>query len=122
MRLSEHIVGQGEPLMTRACRIGLEGVISKRRDAPYKSGRHRDWLKIKCGKRQEVVVGGFTPARSGTRDIGALLLGLFDDDGNFVYCGKVGSGFDHPGATRLRARLDQHVTPRSLFSKMPPGF
>ena len=122
VRLSEHIVGQGEPLMTRACRIGLEGVISKRRDAPYKSGRHRDWLKIKCGKRQEVVVGGFTPARSGTREIGALLLGLHDDNGEFVYCGKVGSGFDHPGATRLRARLDQLVTPRSPFSKMPPGF
>ncbi|HEY0133812.1 MAG TPA: DNA ligase D [Nannocystis sp.] len=122
VRLSEHIVGQGEPLITRACKIGLEGVISKRRDAPYKSGRHRDWLKIKCGKRQEVVVGGFTPARSGNRDIGSLLLGLYDEAGNFIYCGKVGSGFDFSGATKLRARLDKLVTRQSPFSKMPPGF
>ena len=121
IRLSEHIVGQGEPLISRACKIGLEGVISKRRDAPYKSGRHRDWLKIKCGKRQEVVVGGFTPARSGPRDIGSLLLGLHDDAGNFIYCGKVGSGFDFSGATKLRARLDAIVTRRPPFSKLPPG-
>ena len=122
VRVSEFILGQGEPLFNRACKIGLEGVISKRRAAPYRSGRYRDWLKIKCGKRQEVVVGGFTAARSGTRDIGALLLGLYDDAGEFVYCGKVGSGFDHPGATRLRARLDKLIVPRSPFAKMPPGF
>ncbi len=122
VRLSEHIVGQGEPMLLHACKIGLEGVISKRRDALYKAGRHRDWLKIKCGKRQEVVVGGFTAARSGSRDIGALLLGLYDDSGKFVYCGKVGSGFDEAGATTLRARLDALATRQSPFSKMPPGF
>jgi len=122
VRLSELILGKGESLFTHACELGLEGVMSKRRDAPYRSGRHRDWLKIKCGKRQEAVIGGFTPARSGTRDIGALLLGVYDDAGAFVYCGKVGSGFDHPGATRLRARLDELIAPRSPFSKMPPGF
>ena len=77
----------GEPLFTRACGLGLEGVISKRRDAAYHSGRHRDWLKVKCGRRQEVVVGGFTAARSGGRAIGALLVGVYDDTGGFHYGG-----------------------------------
>ncbi len=122
VRLSEYIVGQGEPLMTRACRIGLEGVISKRRDAPYLSGRHRDWLKIKCGKRQEVVVGGYTESRAGGREIGSLLLGLYDEAGDFVYCGKVGTGFDHRSAARIRARLDAIKAPRSPYAKTPPDF
>lgn len=122
VRLSEHILGLGDPLFKRACRLGLEGVISKRRDAPYRSGRHRDWLKIKCGKRQEMVVGGFTPARSGTREIGSLLLGVYDDAGKLVYSGKVGSGFDFAGAARLRARLEQLRTRDNPFSKVPPGF
>ena len=120
VRYSEHILGQGEPLFTRACRLGLEGVISKRRDAAYRSGRHRDWLKVKCGRRQEVVVGGFTAARSGARQVGALLVGVYDDAGKLVYAGKVGSGFDERGATRLRARLDQLATARRPFAESPP--
>jgi len=120
VRYSEHILGQGEPLFTRACRLGLEGVISKRRDAAYRSGRHRDWLKVKCGRRQEVVVGGFTAARSGSRPVGALLVGVYDDAGKLVYAGKVGSGFDERGAGRLRARLDPLATARRPFAESPP--
>jgi bifunctional non-homologous end joining protein LigD len=123
VRLSEHVLGQGEPLFTRACRLGLEGVISKRRAAPYLAGRHRDWLKVKCGRRQEVVIGGFTAARSGTRKIGALLLGVHDADGRFVYAGKVGTGLGQQEAADLRARLDELEVPRSPFSgPLPPGF
>ena len=121
VRLTEHIVGHGEPLFTRACRLGLEGVISKRRAAPYRSGRFRDWLKVKCGKRQEVVIGGFNPARSGGRQIGALLVGVYNDVGELVYAGKVGSGFDFAGASELRARLEQRKTTKNPFTRPPPG-
>ncbi len=120
VRYSEHILGHGEPLFTRACRLGLEGVISKRRDASYRSGRHRDWLKVKCGRRQEVVVGGFTAARTGARQIGALLVGVYDDTGALRYSGKVGSGFDERSAAGLRARLDKLVIARRAFAEQPP--
>jgi bifunctional non-homologous end joining protein LigD len=121
VRLCEHILGQGEPLFTRACHLGLEGVISKRVASPYRSGRFRDWLKVKCGQRQEVVIGAFNPARSGGRDIGALLLGVHNDVGELVYCGKVGTGFDFAGATVLRARLDRLTTTHNPFTRRPPA-
>ena len=120
VRYSQHIVGKGEPLFTRACGLGLEGVISKRRDAAYHSGRHRDWLKVKCGRRQEVVVGGFTAARSGGRAIGALLVGVYDDTGGFHYGGKVGSGLDERGAAAMLARLEPLVIARRAFIEVPP--
>ena len=121
VRLSEHVVGRGEPLFARACALGVEGVVSKRRDAPYRSGRLRDWLKVKCGRRQEVVVGGFTAARGGPREIGALLVGVYDDGGALRYVGKVGTGFDHDEATRLRERLGALKTARSPFAARPPN-
>lgn len=121
IRLSDHVLGEGERLLGRACKLGLEGVIAKRVDSPYRSGRHRDWLKIKCAHRQEVVVGGFNDSRSGPRKIGSLLIGVHDDKRRFVYCGKVGSGFDFAGAAELRARLDELVTPRHPFTTRPPG-
>jgi bifunctional non-homologous end joining protein LigD len=122
IRLSEHIVGDGGRLISRACKLGLEGVISKRADSPYRAGRHRDWLKIKCSRRQEVVIGGFTEARSGPRRLGALLVGVYDEEGNFVYSGRVGTGFDHDAAADMRARLDELAVARSQFLKTPPGF
>ncbi len=122
LRLSEHVTGDGARLMSRACKLGLEGVISKRADSQYHAGRHQDWLKIKCGHRQEVVIGGFTEARSGPRRLGALLIGVYDDDGQFLYSGKVGTGFDHAAAAELRTRLDALAAARSPFLKTPPGF
>lgn len=121
VRLSEHIIGNGQQFLARACELGLEGVISKRRDAPYRSARTRDWRKIKCGRRQEVVVGGYTPARSGPRAIGALLVGTFDSQSNQLkYAGKVGTGFDHDEAARLYKLLAARSVPRSPFAgKLP---
>ncbi|MFZ6182560.1 DNA ligase D [Nannocystis pusilla] len=122
VRLSEHIVGGGEELLARACSLGLEGIIAKRADAPYKSGRTRDWLKIKCGRRQEVVVGGYATARSGPRALGALLVGVFDDDGKLQYAGKVGTGFDFAEAERLKKLLATRETSRSPFAaRLPTG-
>ncbi|WP_434421602.1 DNA ligase D [Nannocystis pusilla] len=122
VRLSEHIVGGGEELLARACSLGLEGIIAKRADAPYKSGRTRDWLKIKCGRRQEVVVGGYATARSGPRALGALLVGVFDDHGKLQYAGKVGTGFDFAEAARLKKLLADKETSRSPFAaRLPTG-
>src|SRR5262249_1953601 len=92
LRYSDHVAGNGEAFLRHACRMALEGVVSKRRDAPYESGRGRSWLKAKCIQEQEFVVGGFTDPEGRRSGIGALLLGVYDD-GTLVYVGKVGTGF-----------------------------
>jgi len=95
----------GDPLQQARAR-GLEGVICKRLDAPYVSGRNGGWLKVKAGRRQEMVVIGFTDP-DGTREgFGALLLGVYDSAGVLHYSGKVGTGFDRSTLHDLRRRLD----------------
>ena len=78
----------------KACREGWEGVIAKRRDAPYEGKRSKAWLKMKCEASQELVVGGFTDPQGGRVGLGALLVGYFDGD-DFVFAGKIGTGFDN---------------------------
>jgi bifunctional non-homologous end joining protein LigD len=102
---SDHTAGSGAEFFAEACRIGAEGVISKRIDAPYRAGRAITWLKSKCSARQEFVVVGFTPARGSRVGLGALLLGVYDDDGALHYCGKVGTGFSDSALSELRAVL-----------------
>src|SRR5262245_1756734 len=89
----------------RACSEGWEGVIAKRRDAPYEHRRSPHWLKMKCEATQELVVGGFTDPQGGRVGLGALLVGYFEQD-DFVFAGKVGTGFDTKLLLDLRARLD----------------
>lgn len=89
----------------RACREGWEGVIAKRRDAPYEHRRSRHWLKMKCEATQELVVGGFTDPQGGRVGLGALLVGYFDGS-DLLFAGKVGTGFDTRLLLDLRARLD----------------
>jgi DNA ligase D-like protein (predicted ligase) len=88
-----------------ACREGWEGVIAKRRDSPYEHKRSKLWLKMKCEATQELVVGGFTDPQGGRVGLGALLVGYFEND-DFVFAGKVGTGFDTNMLLELRARLD----------------
>jgi len=88
-----------------ACREGWEGVIAKRRDSPYEHRRSPHWLKMKCEASQELVVGGFTDPQGGRVGLGALLVGYFDG-GEFVFAGKVGTGFDTKLLLDLRATLD----------------
>jgi len=101
---ADHIVGSGEQLFAAMCREGYEGVVSKRADAPYRAGRTRTWLKIKCTHRQEFVIVGWTPSDK-TRGFKSLLLGAYKD-GALIYAGKVGTGFDASTMTDLRERLD----------------
>jgi bifunctional non-homologous end joining protein LigD len=89
----------------RACREGWEGVIAKRRDAPYEHRRSPHWLKMKCEASQELVVGGFTDPRGRRAGLGSLLVGYFEGQ-ELVFAGKVGTGFDTRLLLELRAQLD----------------
>jgi len=100
----------------RACAEGWEGVIAKRRDAPYEHKRSKAWLKMKCEVTADLVVGGFTDPQGGRVGLGALLVG-HDVDGEFVFAGKVGTGFNTKMLLDLRGRLDALEVPASPFTK-----
>ena len=118
---SEHFAeGAGEAL-EQACRLGLEGLIGKRADARYVSGRSRSWIKLKCRPRQEFVIGGYTEPGGARKGFGALLVGLYDDAGELNYAGKVGTGFDQATLTRLASRLSALEREESPFARKPRG-
>ena len=104
LRLTPSRTRDGERLYAEACRKGWEGLIAKRAEAPYTHGRSRDWLKFKCTAEQELVIGGYTAPRGSRSDLGALLLGYFED-GRLRYAGKVGTGFTRATLADLSARL-----------------
>ena len=99
-----------------ACREGWEGVIAKRRDAPYEHRRSKAWLKMKCEATQELVVGGFTEPQRSRVGLGALLVGHFEGD-DFVFAGKVGTGFTDALLRDLRQRFDAIELRASPFTK-----
>lgn len=105
LRYGEHRAGDGVEFFREACSRGWEGLIAKRADASYHSGRSRDWLKFKCVAGQEFVVGGFTDPRGSRLGFGALLVGYYQND-RLRYAGKVGTGYDERTLRDLRARLD----------------
>ena len=115
---SEHVTTSGKALLERMCTLGLEGVISKRADAPYSHMRSKSWLKTKCHKRQEFVIGGFTQPTHAERGIGALLIGYYDN-GTLVYAGKVGTGFDHETSLNIRKKLDKQIQKTAAFNTLP---
>ena len=86
--------GSGEEIIDQACHLHLEGIISKRRGSPYRPGRGLDWLKVKCSKREEFVIGGFTKPSGSRSHFGALLLGYYDHGKKLIYAGRVGTGFN----------------------------
>jgi bifunctional non-homologous end joining protein LigD len=100
----------------RACSEGWEGVIAKRRDSVYEHRRSPHWLKMKCEASQELVVGGFTDPQGARVGLGALLVGYFEGD-DFVFAGKIGTGFNTKMLLELRARLDTLEIPSSPFTK-----
>jgi bifunctional non-homologous end joining protein LigD len=100
----------------RACAEGWEGIIAKRRDSVYEHRRSPHWLKMKCEASQELVVGGFTDPQGGRVGLGALLVGYFDRD-DFVFAGKVGTGFDTKMLLGLRAKLDRLEIGKPPFTR-----
>lgn len=99
----------------RAQKEGWEGVIAKRRDSLYEHRRSPHWLKMKCEMSQELVVGGFTDPQGQRVGLGALLVGYYDGD-DFVFAGKIGTGFDTKLLLDLRAQLDQLEIPKTPFT------
>ncbi len=120
LRYTTHRVGAGEEAYRTACRRGDEGVIAKRADAPYASGRSRDWLKFKCVKDQELVIAGFTEPRGQRVGLGALLVGYYDGD-RLVYAGKVGTGFSEKVLRDLHARLTDLERDKPSFAQGKPA-
>lgn len=119
VRYLDHIDGQGPQFFANACDHGLEGIIAKRANAPYSSGRNQHWLKIKCTKRQELVVAGYTPPSAGGFALGSLILGVNDKKRGFVYAGRVGTGFDQKERKRLKELLDQRKLAKPPFKVIP---
>lgn len=118
LRLSEHVEGGGETVFRKACELHAEGIISKRAEGPYISGRSGDWQKFKCVQEQEFVVGGFTLPTNGTHGVGALLLGYYEDD-HLVYAGRCGTGLNQKTHVIMRDRLDKLRQSQSPFLELP---
>jgi DNA ligase D-like protein (predicted ligase) len=114
LHLTEQMTGDGASLLADACRDGWEGLIAKRVGRPYVSVRSHDWLKLKCTREQELVIGGFTAPHGSRTDLGALLVGHFDGD-RLRYAGKVGTGFTHATLRELSQRLAPLVRETSPF-------
>ncbi len=116
IRCSEHFTESGTLVLRHACRLGVEGIISKRADARYQTGRSKVWVKAKCTARQEFVVGGYVPSTTSVNAIGSLLLGVYEDD-DLRFVGRVGTGFTTSMAQDLYKKLDTARVDKSLFSK-----
>jgi bifunctional non-homologous end joining protein LigD len=118
LRYVDHVVGGGAEFFVAACRLRLEGMVSKSRSEPYRpAARHSSWQKSKCVLRQEFVVGGWMTAVTG--GLGALLLGYYDDAGRLVYSGKVGTGFQRVEKD-LIGRLGREKSSKSPFEVNAP--
>ncbi|WP_072392571.1 non-homologous end-joining DNA ligase [Hyphomicrobium sp. CS1GBMeth3] len=115
LRYSEHLTTDGQTVLNEACVLGLEGIVSKRLDLPYRSGRNGDWLKSKCILTDEFVIGGYLVSTVDAKAVGALALGTFEG-GKFVYAGRVGTGFTHASARSLWKTLQPLKTSTPAFA------
>lgn len=112
LRFSEHLETDGAMMLARACAMGLEGIISKRADAPYRAGRNSDWQKAKCLLRQEFVIVGYWERSDARDDFGALALGAHES-GKLVYVGNVGTGWN------ARSRAEIYLQLKKIEAKTP---
>jgi len=118
LRFIEHRETAGEAYYREACSKGWEGIIAKNGDSVYVSARSREWLKFKCTKEQEFVIGGYTDPKGQRIGFGALLVGYYEA-GKLAYAGKVGTGFDEETLRRLGRQLAQLETRTSPFAAGP---
>ena len=121
VRFSDHVRGGGDEVLDNACRLGLEGIISKKADAPYAERRTRSWVKLKCGRRQEFVIAGYTDPGGSRAGFGALVLGYYDEGGRLIYCGRVGTGFSDRVLKRMHEDLRRRERRQSPFDRGPKG-
>jgi len=115
VRFSSEFGTDPAQLVVAACQIGLEGVIGKRRDSRYVNRRSPEWIKLKCGMRQEFVIGGYTDPHGARTGIGSLLLGYYDDKGVLRYAGNCGSGFNGASLRHMRETLEAIATEENPF-------
>jgi bifunctional non-homologous end joining protein LigD len=118
VRYTDHLEGQGPAFFEQVCRLGLEGIISKRSDKDYREGRSRHWLKVKCTRHEELLIGGYTEPRGARSAFGALLLGAWQGS-RLVYAGKVGTGFSERQLETLLRELRALEVPDSPFDPPP---
>jgi bifunctional non-homologous end joining protein LigD len=121
VRYSDHVEGSGDIVYQHACRLSLEGILSKDSLSSYRPKRTRTWVKIKCVHRQEFVIGGYTKPSGSRHGFGALLLGVYDKEGNLRYCGKVGTGFNEKQLLSLKKSLADLEQTSAPFSNPPKG-
>ncbi len=121
LRFSEHVAEDGAAMKRHACRMGLEGIVSKRADRPYRSGRGGDWLKVKCTARQELVVAGYGPSTVAKRAVGSLILGVYDEAGALHHVGRAGTGYTAAEAHDLWTALDPLRRPAPPFAGPLPA-
>lgn len=119
LRFSNDFEFSADELLKSACDMGLEGIIGKRRDSGYLSGRSSAWIKLKCRRRQEFVIGGYSEPAGTRAAFGALLLGVYDGEGRLQYAGRVGTGFDAALLRSVKQALDAHETQRMPFASAP---
>jgi bifunctional non-homologous end joining protein LigD len=122
IRLSEHLAEHDGPtILEHTCRLGLEGIVSKRIDLPYRGGRGDHWLKSKCMLRQEFVIIGYIPSTAAPGTVGALLLGYYKD-GKLHYAGRVGTGYSGAESRALRDALEKiNASKPALANALPAG-
>lgn len=122
VKYSEHFTESGGRVWDNACRMKLEGIISKDLTASYQEKRSKSWLKVKCASRQEFVIGGFTKPSGSRQGLGALLVGYNDPStGELKYAGKVGTGFTDASLKELHGQLSKIAQPKSPFTNTPRG-
>ena len=118
LRYSRHVEGDGKRCFEIACEMGMEGIVGKRKSSVYSGTRNGDWIKLKCGRRQEFVVGGYTRTDKAARGVSALLLGVYEN-GALVYCGRAGTGIGEAVSREILARAEPLRTDAPPF-KNPP--
>ncbi|MDB5849258.1 MAG: ligase [Rhodoferax sp.] len=116
LRFSETFDVKPQDLVASACRMGLEGVIGKKKDATYANRRADTWIKLKCSQRQEFVIGGYTDPQGSRTGLGSLLLGVHDEVGQLIYAGNVGTGFNVKTLGEVKKKLDAVAADKSPFS------
>jgi ATP-dependent DNA ligase len=120
LQYSDHQIGRGPEFYARACELSLEGIISKRADAPYSPGNRGLWVKVKCQNHEEFVVVGWTDPEGSRPWLGALLLAYYDPDGRLVYAGRVGTGIGQAELGRIWRRLQPLATAEMPLQVAPP--
>ena len=118
IRFSDHFEESGPKMLRHACDLALEGIVSKRKDAPYRTGRSETFVKTKCSNSQEFVVGGYSPSTVLPRAIGALVVGYYDRD-RFIYAGRIGTGYTQAVARDLWKRLHPLEIDKPPFDQIP---